>query len=115
MERVVDRENMRHAYKRVLRNKGAAGIDGMTTEELGTWLKQHWPRVREALLEGRYLPQAVRRWTYPSRMAGYERSGCQRWLIASSSKHYIKGNDRKRDSVTCWPGAWALSGRGARA
>lgn len=42
MERVVDRENMRQAYRRVLRNKGAAGVDGMSTTELGAWLKQYW-------------------------------------------------------------------------
>jgi len=75
MERAVERENMRHAYKRVLRNKGAAGVDGMTTEELGAWLKQHWPRVREALLEGRYLPQAVRRVDIPKPDGGVRTLG----------------------------------------
>lgn len=75
MERVVERENMRQAYRRVLRNKGAAGIDGMTTEELGTWLKQHWPRVREALLAGAYVPQAVRRVDIPKPDGGVRTLG----------------------------------------
>src|SRR5690606_33167165 len=75
MERIVERENMRQAYSRVLRNKGAAGVDGMTTEALGTWLKQHWPRVREALLEGSYLPQSVRRVDIPKPDGGVRTLG----------------------------------------
>lgn len=75
MERVVERENMRQAYSRVLRNKGAAGVDGMSTEDLRSWLKQHWPRVREALLEGNYLPQAVRRVDIPKPDGGVRTLG----------------------------------------
>jgi group II intron reverse transcriptase/maturase len=75
MERVVERENMGQAYRRVLRNKGAAGVDGMTTEELGTWLKQHWPCVREALLAGAYMPQAVRRVDIPKPDGGVRTLG----------------------------------------
>jgi len=75
MERVIERENMRQAYSRVLRNKGAAGVDGMTTEALGTWLKQHWPRVREALLEGSYVPRAVRRVDIPKPDGGVRTLG----------------------------------------
>jgi hypothetical protein len=52
MERVVERSNMRLAYPRVVQNEGAAGVDGLTV---------HWPSVKRALLEGGYLPQAVRR------------------------------------------------------
>jgi len=75
MERVVARENMRLAYGRVLGNKGSAGVDGMTTEDLGAWLKQHWPRVREALLEGSYLPRAVRRVDIPKPDGGMRTLG----------------------------------------
>jgi RNA-directed DNA polymerase len=75
MERVVERENMRQAYSRVLRNKGAAGVDGMTTEALGAWLKQHWLRVREALLDGSYLPQSVRRVDIPKPDGGVRTLG----------------------------------------
>ncbi|KAB0611653.1 group II intron reverse transcriptase/maturase [Castellaniella defragrans] len=75
MERVVDRENMRQAYRRVLRNRGAAGVDGMSIEALGTWLKAHWPHVRKALLEGRYLPQAVRRVDIPKPDGGVRTLG----------------------------------------
>lgn len=75
MERVVERENMRQAYRRVLSNKGAAGVDGMTTEELGAWLKHYWPRAREALLDGAYIPQAVRKVDIPKPDGGVRTLG----------------------------------------
>lgn len=59
MEAVVGRENMRMAYARVVGNRGAAGVDGMTVEELRAYLKQHWPRIKEELLAGNYQPQPV--------------------------------------------------------
>jgi RNA-directed DNA polymerase len=61
MERVVERANVWLAYQRVVRNKGAAGVDGVTVAELKDWLAGHWPSVRKALLEGQYLPRPVRR------------------------------------------------------
>jgi len=60
MERVVERANMRRAYQRVVRNEGAAGVDDLTVNELRDWLVVHWPSVKKALLEGRYLPRPVR-------------------------------------------------------
>ena len=42
-------------------NKGSAGIDGMTVEELPGYLEQHWPAIREQLLNGTYEPKPVRR------------------------------------------------------
>jgi RNA-directed DNA polymerase len=60
MERVVDLSNMRLAYVRVVENKGAPGVDDVRVTELRDWLKVHWPSVKTALLEGRYLPQPVR-------------------------------------------------------
>jgi len=62
---VVERENLKRAYARVRRNKGAAGVDGMEVTELGDYLKVHWPRRREELLAGRYQPQPVRRVEIP--------------------------------------------------
>ncbi len=61
MERVVERANMWSAYQRVVRNKGAAGVDDLTVSELKDWLAVHWPSVKKALLEGTYLPRPVRR------------------------------------------------------
>ena len=61
MERVVERANMGLAYRRVVRNQGAAGVDDLTVAELKGWLQVHWPSVKQALLEGRYVPRPVRR------------------------------------------------------
>jgi RNA-directed DNA polymerase len=61
MEEVCTKENMLAAYRRVVRNGGAAGTDGMTVEELMPYCREHWNRIKEELLSDRYTPQAVRR------------------------------------------------------
>jgi RNA-directed DNA polymerase len=61
MEAVCERKNCRQALARVKSNKGSAGIDGMTVEQLPAYLKQHWPTIREQLLSGTYKPQSVKR------------------------------------------------------
>jgi RNA-directed DNA polymerase len=60
MEMIVSRENMMAALRRVEGNKGAPGIDAMTVEQLKPYLTEHWPRIREDLLAGRYRPAPVR-------------------------------------------------------
>ncbi len=75
MERVVEPSNMRRAYKRVLKNRGAAGVDRLTVEELKDWLLVHWSSVKAALLEGRYLPRAVRRVEIPKPNGGVRTLG----------------------------------------
>jgi RNA-directed DNA polymerase len=61
MEEVCGRENCLRALRRVKANKGSPGIDGMKVSELPGYLKQHWPAIREQLLNGTYKPQPVRR------------------------------------------------------
>ena len=61
MEEACGRENCQQALRRVKANKGSAGIDGMKVSELPGYLKQHWPAIREQLLNGTYQPQPVRR------------------------------------------------------
>src|SRR6266436_6724621 len=61
MEEVCQRENLLEAWRRVKANKGSAGIDGMTVGQLSGYLKEHWPTIREQLLNGTYEPQPVRR------------------------------------------------------
>lgn len=75
MERVVERSNLRLAYQRVVENKGAAGIDKMPVSELKDWLAVHWPNVKKALLEGRYLPQPVCRVDIPKPHGGVRTLG----------------------------------------
>lgn len=70
MEAVVERENLKQALAQVKRNKGAAGVDGMTTEGLPTYLKEHWPTIRGQLLDGSYKPQPVRRVEIPKVSGG---------------------------------------------
>ena len=61
MERVCERENLKGALAQVKRNKGSAGVDGMSVEQLSGYLKAHWLDIRERLLAGQYQPQPVRR------------------------------------------------------
>src|SRR5216683_219024 len=61
MEEVCKRENLLESLRRVKANKGSAGIDGMTVGQLSGYLKEHWPTIREQLLNGTYEPQPVRR------------------------------------------------------
>ena len=75
MEQVVERENLREALKRVVANKGAPGIDGMTVEELAAYLKRHWPRLRRELLEAQYVPKPVRAVDIPKPGGGTRRLG----------------------------------------
>lgn len=65
MERIVARENLLRALKRVQRNQGSAGVDGQTVKELPAYLKQHWSAIREELLTGRYQPAVVKRVDIP--------------------------------------------------
>ncbi len=61
MEEVLERANLTAALQRVKANKGSPGIDGMTVEQLPGYLTEHWPALREQLLQGTYRPQPVKR------------------------------------------------------
>lgn len=70
MAKVVERANMQLAYSRVMRNRGAPGVDGMRCEDLKAWLLENWTHTKKALLEGRYRPQEVRRVDIPKPQGG---------------------------------------------
>ncbi len=70
MEAVVERENLKKALAQVKRNKGTAGIDGMSVDDLPAYLKEHWPTIQAQLLEGAYKPQPVRRVEIPRASGG---------------------------------------------
>ena len=70
MEAVAERENLKKALAQVKRNKGAPGVDGMTVEALGPYLKEHWLTIQSQLLEGTYKPQPVRRVEIPKASGG---------------------------------------------
>lgn len=65
MEAVVERQNMMVALRRVEGNKGSAGVDEMNVEALRPYLREHWLRIKEELLDGRYKPRPVRRVDIP--------------------------------------------------
>jgi RNA-directed DNA polymerase len=59
MESICERSNMRRAIRRVIRNKGAPGVDGMTTREIKKYYDKHRDKIEKALLEGKYMPLPV--------------------------------------------------------
>jgi RNA-directed DNA polymerase len=70
METICGRENMLEALKRVERNKGAPGVDGMGTAELRGHLRRHWEQIKSALREGTHKPSPVRRKEIPKASGG---------------------------------------------
>ena len=65
MESILERNNMKRAIKRVIKNKGAPGVDGMTVRKIKRYLKRHWSKIEQALLEGTYSPMPVKRKEIP--------------------------------------------------
>lgn len=75
MEAAVERSNMLGAYERVVKNQGAPGIDGLTVTEFKPWLQAHWPKIRQALWIGQYMPAAVRKVDIPKPQGGVRTLG----------------------------------------
>ena len=75
LERILDRENLNRAYKRVKANKGAPGVDGMTVEEAFPWLKEHGKEMIEEIRSGKYKPTPVRRKEIPKPDGGVRKLG----------------------------------------
>src|ERR1035437_3517450 len=75
MEAVCERENLKAALRQVKANKGSPGVDGMTVGGIKDYLKQHWPVIREQLLNGTYEPKPVRRGEIPRPDGGMRKLG----------------------------------------
>jgi RNA-directed DNA polymerase len=75
MEAVCERENLKTALRQVKANKGSPGVDGMTVVSIKDYLKQHWPAIREQLLNGTYEPKPVRRVEIPKPDGGVRKLG----------------------------------------
>jgi RNA-directed DNA polymerase len=75
MEEVCERENLKEALRQVKANKGSSGVDGMTVVALSAYLRQHWPAIREQLLNGTYEPKPVRRVVIPKPDGGVRKLG----------------------------------------
>ena len=75
MEQILSKENLKAAYLQVVRNKGAAGVDGMTVEELGEYLLENGENIKEQLRRKKYRPQPVRRVEIPKPEGGVRKLG----------------------------------------
>lgn len=75
LEKILSKDNMNSAYKRVKSNKGAAGIDGMTVDEALPWLREHGEELLESIRMGKYKPSPVRRKEIPKGDGGVRKLG----------------------------------------
>ena len=75
LERILARDNLNRAYKRVKSNKGAPGIDGMSVEDALPWLREHREELLESIRSGKYKPQPVRRKEIPKPDGGVRKLG----------------------------------------
>lgn len=70
LEEILSRENLQAAYKQVMRNKGSAGVDGETVENLRSYLWDNWANIKTKILTGTYRPQPVKRVEIPKPNGG---------------------------------------------
>jgi RNA-directed DNA polymerase len=75
IERIVARDNCIQALRRVRKNKGSPGVDGMSVKDLSSYLVEHWPRIREQLRAGTYQPKPVLRCDIPKPNGGTRQLG----------------------------------------
>jgi len=75
LEEILSKENMKQAYKRVVANKGASGVDGITTDEVKQYLIENWEEIREQIRNRKYKPQPVRRVEIPKPSGGVRNLG----------------------------------------
>ena len=75
LEKVLDRDNLNRAFKKVKANKGAPGVDGMTVEDAPEWLKEHKGELLESIRNGKYKPSPVRRKEIPKPDGGVRKLG----------------------------------------
>jgi RNA-directed DNA polymerase len=75
MEEMCERSNVKKAWQRVRANKGGPGVDGLTIDATADYLREHWPTIRDQLLEGTYAPQPVKRVEIPKPKGGVRKLG----------------------------------------
>lgn len=75
LEKILSKDNMNTAYQKVCMNKGAGGVDGVTVEELGDYIKENWESIREQIRSREYKPQPVRRVEIPKPDGGVRKIG----------------------------------------
>ena len=75
LEKILSDENIKTAYKRVCANKGAGGVDKVTTEELAEYMQENWNSIKEQIRERTYKPQPVLRVEIPKPNGGVRKLG----------------------------------------
>lgn len=75
LEKILSNENVGKAYKRVCANKGAGGVDGVTTEELQEYMRANWKSIKEQIRARAYKPQPVLRVEIPKPNGGVRKLG----------------------------------------
>jgi len=75
LEKILDRDNLNRAYKRVKANKGAPGIDGITVDEIGVYLRENKYAIIEKVYKGKYTPDPVKRKEIPKADGGIRKLG----------------------------------------
>ncbi len=75
MDRILSRENMQLAYRKVKANKGAGGVDGIEIEDIDEYLRENWTDIRERILRRKYKPQPVLRVEIPKPTGGIRKLG----------------------------------------
>ena len=93
--KILDKDNLNRAYKRVKANKGAPGVDGMTIEAALPWLREHNHELTERIRKGKYTPSPVKRVEIPKPDGGVRKLGiptvidCRATLSDSRKQHFI--------------------------
>ena len=75
LERILSNENIERAYKKVYANKGASGVDGVTTKELAEYMQANWSSIKEQIRTRTYKPQPVLRVEIPKPNGGVRKLG----------------------------------------
>lgn len=75
LDTILSRSNMLEAYNQVKANKGSAGIDGITIDQMDDYLRQHWRPTKELIKQRKYKPQPVLRVEIPKPNGGVRQLG----------------------------------------
>ena len=86
LEKILHKDNLNRAFKRVKANKGAPGIDGITVEEIGAYLRENQKELIERIRRGKYTPDPVRRVEIPKPDGGIRKLGIPQSKTVFSSK-----------------------------
>ncbi|MFN8655809.1 MAG: hypothetical protein U0105_05685 [Candidatus Obscuribacterales bacterium] len=99
MEEILDKENLKIAYARVVKNGGAAGIDGLSTDDLQAYLAANWKQIKQELLQGTYKPRPVRRVNIPKPGGGKRQLGIPTVMDRFIQQAVMQVLQRKWDST----------------